>query len=463
MKKSVALILSILLSVMGILTHSTAKSEAAQTTNIASDFKVMGYFSESPFNAPIDESLQFEGLTHLIYAFVKTNSDGSIVTIKKPDRLKELVQKSHAHNVKVIIAVGGIYNGTQRAVYQFESMAASEEATQRFVKEMETFIDTYQIDGIEIDWEYPSEASKENYEKLMVSLREMLSAKGKTLSAAVAGAASVDTKAPSVTSLSDRSLACLDWVDIMAYDLGSGLNGQQSPYWFADVSIDYYLKRNVPAEKIILGLPLFARPSWKQYRELVAMDRENAYMDYVATDKLPSYYNGVNTIAEKTRLALNHAGGIMFFDINEDTHDETSAQKAAMNMIERYQKYQLKDLFIVVDRHELVMDSQLGTPYIDANNRVMVPIRAAMESLGATVSFDSLTSVATIQRGQTVLKQRIGENLLTINGIAQSLDTAPAIVKGRLYLPLRAVFESFGYKVTYRSDSQSIMIESQDD
>lgn len=457
MKKLVTIFLGILLGVSSVLVYSVIKSEA-EAQNKTANFKVMGYFSESPFNAPIDESVQFEGLTHLIYAFVKTNADGSIVTVKKPDRLKELVQKSHAHNVKVIIAVGGIYNGTQRAVYQFETMAASEEATKRFVKEMETFIDTYQVDGIEIDWEYPSEASKDNYEKLMVSLREMLTAKGKTLSVAVAGAASVDTKAPSVTSLSDTSLACMDWVDIMAYDLGSGLNGQQSPFWFADVSIDYYLKRNVPAEKIILGLPLFARPSWKQYRDLVAMNKENAYIDYVATEKLPSYYNGINTIAEKTRLALNHAGGIMFFDINEDTHDETSAQKAALDMIDRYEKYELKDLFIVVNNHEMVFDNTLGKPYIDQNGRVMVPVRAALEPLGAVLNFDSASAVVTIQKDQTVISQKIGDKILIVNGIEKKLDTFSAIKNGRLYLPLRAVYENFGYSVTYHNDSQSILI-----
>lgn len=422
------------------------------------NFKVMGYFSESPFNAPIDESVQFEGLTHLIYAFVKANEDGHIVTIKKPERLKELVKKSHAHGVKVVIAVGGIYNGNKRAVTQFEAMASSKEATDQFVSEMADFVDLYQVDGIEIDWEYPSEASKENYESLMVALKEMLSKKGKTLSAAVAGAASVDSKAPSVDSLTDKSLACLDWVDIMAYDLGSGLNGQQSPYWFANISIQYYLKRQVPAEKIILGLPLFARPSWKQYRELVAMNRENAYTDYVATEKLPSYYNGVNTIAEKTRLALSQAGGIMFFDINEDTHDETSAQKTALEMIERYKKVNLKDLFIVANNHELVFDKTMGTPYIDKNGRVMIPVKAAMGALGAVVDYDSQSGTVTVKKGETLMMQKIGDSVLTINGVAENLDTSSVVKNGRLYLPLRAIFENFGYAVTYHKESQSILL-----
>lgn len=457
MKKIIALLLCTVILCSGSLYAYASESETKIDTN-TNNFKVMGYFSESPFNDPIDQSIQFTGLTHLIYAFVKPNPDGTLAPIKKPERLKELVEKSHQHGVKVIIAVGGIRNGNQLMVTNFESLTASDKTMNVFVDEMAKFVDTYNLDGVEIDWEYPYPHTKDKFEKLMVALRAVLTEKGKTLSAAVAGATSVNTLAPTVTSLSDKSLQCMDWVNIMAYDLGSGLAGQQSPYWFADTSIDYFLSRHVPSEKIVLGLPLFARPSWKQYRDLVKMDKENAYKDYVPGEKLSSYYNGLNTIAEKTRLALNHAGGIMFFDINEDTHDETSAQRTALDMISRYEKYKLTDLLIIVNNHELTFPADMGTPFIDRKGRTLVPVRRALEAIGASVAYDAATSRVSIIKDNTELSLKIGSDKLIVNGVETQMDTRAVVNNGRTYLPLRAIYEQFGYSLTYHNDSNTVFV-----
>ncbi len=454
-------VLSLLLCIT-ILCSGSLVSHASVTENQTNNFKVMGYFSESPFNDPIDESIQFKGLTHLIYAFVKPNADGTLVPIKKPERLKELVEKSHQNGVKVIIAVGGIRNGNELMVTNFETLTASDKTTKVFVNEMAKFVDTYNLDGVEIDWEYPYPHTQAKFEKLMVALRSMLTEKGKTLSAAVAGATSVNTFAPTVTSLTDKSLACCDWINIMAYDLGSGISGQQSPYWFADTSIDYFLNRNVPAEKIVVGLPLFARPSWKQYRDLVKLDKENAYKDYVPGEKLASYYNGLNTIMDKTRLSLNHAGGIMFFDINEDTHDETSAQAAAIDMISRYEKYKLNDLLIIVNNHELTFPADMGKSYIDKRGRTLVPVRRALEALGATVAYDPATSAVTITKDKMVLSLKIGSDKLVVNGVETQMDTRAVVKEGRTYLPLRAIYEHFGYTLTFHSDSMTILVDPEE-
>lgn len=453
MKKNIALLL-----IMILVSSTVTMGQATSSGDGEKSFKVMGYFSESPFNAPIDESIQFEGLTHLLYAFVKPNADGTLMPILKPARLKELVQKSHAKNVKVVIAVGGINNGTQKMVTLFEAMAASDAATATFVKAISKFVDDYSLDGVEIDWEYPSEASKLNYEKLMVALKNELHPKWKTLSAAVAGAISNTTTQISVSALTDQSLACMDWVNIMAYDLGSGLFGQQSPYWFADSSIDYYLYRHVPAEKIILGLPLFARPSWKQYRDLVKLDKNNAYKDYVPGEKLDSYYNGLSLISAKTRLALKQAGGIMFFDINEDTHDDTSAQKASLRMIQTYQEKKLSDLYIVLDNREMVFKSELGLPFIDNNGRTQIPVRQAMEAIGAVVTYDATSDSVTVEKDGKSLQLTIGSPIMLVNGVATHLDTTPMIKKDRTYLPLRALYEQFGYEMTYYDSSNAIFI-----
>ncbi len=422
------------------------------------NFKVMGYFTESPYlNDPIDEAVQFDGLTHLIYGFLKPASDGSLYPIGQPERLKELVDKSHAHGVKVVIAVGGVFYGNEPLSGHFEAVAGNDEALRKFVRELRGFVENYNLDGVEIDWEYPDAESSEEYERLLLALHEVLSPMGVTLSAAVAAAGSANTKAESVTSVTDAALRNLDWINIMAYDLAGG---QHSPYWLSDVSIQYWKKRGVSEDRIVMGIPLYARPSWKQYRHLVALDKANAYLDYVPGDKLDSYYNGLNTIRQKTRLALNKGGGIMFFDIQEDTRDETSALKAALDMIQRYEQHHLDDYFIVVDNRELLYapEEKLGMPYRDGQNRIQIPVRKALEAIGAKIDYDHASRTVTATREDTTVKIHIGSEILEVNGNKVIMDTKAAVQDERTYLPLRWVYESFGYKVIWYESSKTALV-----
>ena len=107
----------------------------------------------------------------------------------------------------------------------------------------------------------------------------------------------------------------------------------------------------------MLGMPLYARPSWKQYRHLVAENPEYAYIDYAATQPSDSYYNGLNTLREKTMIALKKAGGVMLFDVNEDTDDETSVVSMIHDLLNRTQQLSKTEMnqyvTVILDHREL--------------------------------------------------------------------------------------------------------------
>lgn len=459
--KKIFILCSFLIILCSGLFSKQYYGEEKNETKEDNQFKVMGYFSALPFNDPIDESIQFEGLTHLIYAFLKPKSDGTLRDIAKPDRLKELVEKSHSHGVKVIISIGGWSYNNVPLKATFESLASTDKGIENFVQEVSSFVDEYNLDGVELDWEYPTLDSAQNYEKLVISLDKELEEKNVTLSAALAGAWSKDSKSSSIESVSLKALECFDWINIMAYDLHEG---HHSPYWFAEASIDYWLKRGVEKEKIILGIPLYARPSWKQYRHIVQVNKENAYLDFVKGDKLDSYYNGLNTICEKTRLALIKSGGIMFFDINEDTHDETSAQNAALVVIDEYKNSGLNNIYLIVDNHEIKFNEKdgLGVPYIDNHNRTLVPIRKALEAIGAKLTYDSNTSSVIIEKDENIAKIIINDNILEFNGKIIEMDTIAVIKKDRMYLPIRWIYEVFGYNISWHGTSKTIIVKNTD-
>lgn len=58
------------------------------------------------FDDPL-ENLQTDKLTHVIYAFLIPQKDGSLIELEKPEKLRDIVVKSRNDGAKVFIAVGG--------------------------------------------------------------------------------------------------------------------------------------------------------------------------------------------------------------------------------------------------------------------------------------------------------------------------------------------------------------------
>lgn len=424
------------------------------------DFKVIGYYSGDLFNEPL-ENLQTDKLTHVIYAFLIPEKDGSLLELKKPEQLKELVVQTHNDGAKVFIAVGGWSHEGIPLQPVFEEVAASEETRKLLIENICSFVDEYDLDGVEIDWEHPNKNSIANYEKLIVELSEVLKLKGKEMTAALNGAWSKTAGPEPSMVLTDKCLESFDFINVMAYDTN---NADHSPIWFSETSIDYWLNRGVPADEIVLGMPLYARPSWKQYRHLVAENPDYALVDYAPTTPLESYYNGMNTLREKTIISLNKAGGVMLFDVNEDTNDEFSIVSMIDNILKRTEHLS-KDEFakfitVVLDKKELVFleEEGYGVPFINEDNRTMIPIRKPLEAIGAKISYDNVNRIVTVVKDNITVKVPIDENIIYINGQIKETDTNAIIKNNRTYMPLRAVFEAFEYNLEWHNNSRTVIL-----
>ncbi|WP_099191210.1 glycosyl hydrolase family 18 protein [Tepidibacter mesophilus] len=432
------------------------------------DFKVVAYCSDL-FKDPVETNIQYDKVTHIIYAFLIPKEDGSFVPVKKPDELKKLVKKGHENNVKVLIAVGGWFDEAYGPLdNRFEKIASSDELRSNFIDNLDKFVEEYNLDGVEIDWEYPDLGqSSLNYEKLVLELSSKLKGKNKYLTAALNGAWSKEEGPEVSKAVTSKCLESFDWISIMAYDMN---NEQHSPFWFADTSIEYWLNRGVPQRKIVIGIPFYAHPTdstWKVYRDLVKEDQENAYRDTAVIDGINYYYNGINTVKEKTRLALNKASGVMLFDVNEDTLDELSLVKNIDNVINETSNLNTDErnskIYFVIDNHELIFDESdnLGIPFIDENNRTLVPVRKALETINVDVSYNSSDRIVHATKGNHDLKIPIDKDYIYLNGQKVQMDTKATIKDGRTYIPLRYVFESFNYKITWHESSKTIIVTPQ--
>ncbi|WP_164545513.1 stalk domain-containing protein [Paenibacillus albus] len=92
------------------------------------------------------------------------------------------------------------------------------------------------------------------------------------------------------------------------------------------------------------------------------------------------------------------------------------------------------------------------------DNSVYIPLRAAMEHLGATVSFSG--KQIHIKRQQLELSMTIGQNKVTINGEEVPVTTPPILVKGSTYVPIRFLGNAFGYDVLFQSAEHQVLLHT---
>lgn len=295
-----------------------------------SNFKVIGYYQPK---IPVAD-IPFQYLSHVNYSFaIPAKSGDTLIPLRDDTKLKSLVQMGKSTNTKVFISIGGwgIGDGGGDDT-RFHEMAETSEGRARFIKNTMDFVNKYDLDGVDLDWEYPDEdsPSADHYVELVRDLATKLHALNKQLTAAVI---SYGKKGGGVKK---ETFEYFDWINLMAYDndYGPDYVKAHSPYSLAIKSLSYWvLERELPREKAVLGLPFYSKrgmgnygPSYKKLLE----DGASPFDDY----HMGSFYNGMLTIEAKTRLAmLEGCGGVMVWEVSHDTNDEFSLFKKINEVI----------------------------------------------------------------------------------------------------------------------------------
>lgn len=276
--------------------------------------KIVGYI---PSWQGAASSIQYSKLTHINYAFVVPNAsgNGSLDAVPDPAKLQQIVSSAHAVGVKVCIAVGGWSDLNNPG---FNGLSSSATGRTNFANNLLALCNQYGLDGVDIDWEYP-EGYASNYALMMQTLGTTLHNAGKILTAAVPGG---DYYGQHITS---AVFSSVDFLNIMAYDGDAGAG--HSPYSFAVSALNYWVGKGLPASKAVLGVPFYARPSWKTYATLLN-EGASPNADYYNGD----YYNGLPTIRQKSELAKSY-GGIMIWELSGDATGSNSLLSAIYEVL----------------------------------------------------------------------------------------------------------------------------------
>ncbi|NEA31130.1 glycosyl hydrolase family 18 protein [Streptomyces sp. SID13031] len=291
---------------------AAAPAAASAAAALPAGFKSVGYM---PSWSGSVTAIQYSKLTHINYAFALPNSNGTLQGIENTAKLSQLVSLGHQNGVKVSLAIGGWNDGNDS---NFETLAGNSGARTTFVNSVMGVINQYGLDGVDIDWEYPDPGtSGNNYTALMQQLSNTLHANGKLLTAAVV------SEGGTANGVQPAVFGYVDWLNIMAYDGGS----PHANYDWSIASANFWKNRGLPKAKTVLGVPFYSRPGYLTYAQIVAMNPANANVDCINSGG-QQCYNGIPTIKRKTTWAVANAGGIMNWELSQDTTGSTSLVSA---------------------------------------------------------------------------------------------------------------------------------------
>ncbi len=148
----------------------------------------------------------------------------------------------------------------------------------------------------------------------------------------------------------------------------------------------------------------------------------------------------------------------MLADVIERYFSETKDNTIYENSESNYIILQIDNPNMNVNGEFSEIDPGRGTTPVIVSSRSMVPIRAVVEALDGTVSWDNSSQKITLTaKGNTVIMW-IDKNEIIVNGDRITIDVAPTIINGRTYVPLRFAAENLNTKVYWINTTKEAVI-----
>lgn len=298
-------------------------------------FKIVAYMPSYKDPSLVDVS-KYKMITHLFYAFLEINAsgDGSLNPLPQPSRFEVVKQRAKANGLKFGISISGLSD-------YFVKMASSATSRTKFVTQVVLFAKSNDLDGVDLDWEYPNSTigSADNFTLLVQELALELHKANKFLSAAVTPAVYAGGVRDGVKA---GAIAAVDFFNIMQYD-GTNYDTSEplnhASYKMSVASLDIWLgSKGLPKEKAVVGMPLYGKDATGKisiaYRD-IETSGANVTLNAATVNGVAYGFNGITLIKQKTQLAKERANGIMFWEFAHDSNTSNSLVKAANDQLGR--------------------------------------------------------------------------------------------------------------------------------
>jgi len=219
-------------------------------------------------------------LTHINYAFVNVRDSMAWLTNESTDttNFRYLVGLKKVNpDLKILISLGG-WSWSEN----FSDAVLTASSRKKFAKSCVDIIRLHQLDGVDIDWEYPGfkgednifrPEDKENFTLMFQAIREEL----EELTKSTGQHHLLTTAIPCFQAFIDKTemgklQTYLDYINLMSYDFYvAGDTAGHHTNLFPSSNFDQeesghkavlaYIKAGVPASKLVLGMAFYGR-SW---------------------------------------------------------------------------------------------------------------------------------------------------------------------------------------------------------
>ncbi|KAF2013446.1 glycoside hydrolase family 18 protein [Aaosphaeria arxii CBS 175.79] len=229
-------------------------------------------------------SLNFDVISHAFYAFAWVKTDGTVylsdewadtqIEVAGTDDVPAtkgclnsfaLLKKKYT-KLRIVLSVGGGGKGSE----PFAEVARNPTARETFAQTSLALCQQFNLDGIDIDWEHPSDqAQGQHYIALLATLRHYLPGPRYTLTSALpAGEWALQH-----INLG-HAAQYLDLINLMSYDYSGPWvqkTGHQAQLFTPQIphspeaaisshsAVSYMVRQGVPPSKILLGIPAYGR------------------------------------------------------------------------------------------------------------------------------------------------------------------------------------------------------------
>lgn len=91
--------------------------------------------------------------------------------------------------------------------------------------------------------------------------------------------------------------------------------------------------------------------------------------------------------------------------------------------------------------------------------RVLIPLRALAEIIGAEVAWNQETKSITLTKEDKVIEIVIGDKFFEINGNKVEIDVPAQLINNRTVVPVRFISENLNHQVNWDADNESVDID----
>ncbi|KAK9504293.1 hypothetical protein O3M35_010659 [Rhynocoris fuscipes] len=222
------------------------------------------------------EDIEPDLCTHIVYSFAGLNTSSWTITSLDPymdleenygkGTYKKMTSLKKSHpGLKVTLAIGGWNEGS----FNYSVLAADPVKREVFTRSLMNFVRKYQFDGIDLDWEFPTQRGgrpedKDNFIALIKDMKAALTAEGYILTAAISASLDILKAGYDLPQVYRH----LDLVHLMCYDYHglwetkTGANAPLGPPTdplTIEASVKYLLSHGIKPDKLVLGVPMYGR------------------------------------------------------------------------------------------------------------------------------------------------------------------------------------------------------------